>query len=105
MVTPRPRNEHRLEVDGGHRSRIEIELLRRPAWMADALCREYPDVDFFADHAAEALDVCRRCAVAGDCLMFALDERLDHGIWGGTTPRERRRLRAMTNKEKRNAPT
>ncbi len=40
-----------------------------------------------------ALEGCRRCPAAGPCLTYAMaaDERF--GIWGGTTPDERRELR------------
>ena len=27
------------------------------------------------------------------CLNHALDNRIDHGVWGGTSERQRRRLR------------
>ena len=41
----------------------------------------------------EAKQVCRSCEVAAECLQYALatDERF--GIWGGTSERERRRLK------------
>lgn len=42
---------------------------------------------------AEAKAVCSRCPVVGDCLDWALDVGEGHGIWGGTTPEERRYLR------------
>jgi len=30
--------------------------------------------------------------VSDACLQYALDERVDHGVWGGTSERERRRM-------------
>jgi len=36
--------------------------------------------------------VCRECEVVNDCLSFSLKTRQFLGIWGGTTPRERRLL-------------
>jgi WhiB family transcriptional regulator, redox-sensing transcriptional regulator len=36
--------------------------------------------------------VCRACAVRAACLSFGLQTSQD-GIWGGTTPQERRALR------------
>jgi WhiB family redox-sensing transcriptional regulator len=75
------------------------ELIHRPRWHADALCREHPQINWFprkgeANGAARA--VCSRCPVRGECLAFALAyddaERL-HGIWGGTTAHERRVLK------------
>jgi WhiB family redox-sensing transcriptional regulator len=41
---------------------------------------------------ADVKAVCARCPVTADCLSWALREE-PAGIWGGTTPEERRRLR------------
>lgn len=57
----------------------------RPEWQKDALCREYGDVSFFpvAGQSGEpAKEVCRRCAVAEPCLAYALENDINHGIWG-----------------------
>lgn len=67
----------------------------RPAWMADALCREYPKVNFYptsGESPQPALRVCRSCRVQEECLAYALDNG-ERGVWGGTTQRERRRMR------------
>lgn len=40
-----------------------------------------------------ALDCCSRCPVRKECLDEALADHR-HGIWGGTTEKERRQLRA-----------
>ncbi|MGI8406989.1 MAG: WhiB family transcriptional regulator [Actinomycetota bacterium] len=37
--------------------------------------------------------ICRQCPVRMMCLEYAMDEPVDHGIWGGLTERERRRRR------------
>lgn len=39
-----------------------------------------------------AKEVCRGCSVQGGCLQFALDNKIDHGVWGGTSERERRNM-------------
>jgi hypothetical protein len=44
--------------------------------------------------AAAAKRVCARCPVRASCLAWALRGGEQDGIWGGTTPGERRRLRA-----------
>jgi len=75
------------------------DLAAAPAFLADALCVEYPDAAdaFFprrGESSDEAVKLCARCLVRSECLDYALTHRetLDHGIWGGTTPNERRRL-------------
>jgi WhiB family redox-sensing transcriptional regulator len=43
-----------------------------------------------------AKEICRKCPVVSECLEDALSRPLkdtEGGIWGGTTDRERRRLR------------
>lgn len=41
----------------------------------------------------QAKAVCGRCPVAEQCLEWAVRTGEPEGIWGGTTPGERRRLR------------
>ncbi|MCW2940696.1 MAG: transcription factor WhiB [Actinomycetia bacterium] len=41
----------------------------------------------------EAKMVCGRCIVRDECLAWALRAGEPEGIWGGTTPEERRHLR------------
>jgi WhiB family transcriptional regulator, redox-sensing transcriptional regulator len=36
--------------------------------------------------------ICIDCPVKGICLEYALRNRIDHGVWGGTSERERRRI-------------
>jgi len=40
----------------------------------------------------EARGFCRTCPVRTECLAHALDERIEFGVWGGMTERERRAL-------------
>jgi hypothetical protein len=35
---------------------------------------------------------CDHCPVKEQCLDWALEKRISHGVWGGTTPKQRRRL-------------
>lgn len=42
---------------------------------------------------AKAKAVCAGCPVRQACLDFALEHDLTHGIWGGTTPEDRRAWR------------
>lgn len=40
---------------------------------------------------------CARCTVLDACLEFALELRIDVGVWGGTTPDERKQLPRTRN--------
>lgn len=74
-----------------------LDLLeRRPGWQLDALCREYPDRSWFlrpGDDAADRVAICQRCMVMTECRSFAIAEGMEHGIWGGLTPRQIRNAR------------
>jgi WhiB family transcriptional regulator, redox-sensing transcriptional regulator len=64
------------------------------AWGERAGCRSQHSDLLFAEGAAqnEAKRVCTPCPVRTECLAHALDHRIEHGIWGGMTERERRAL-------------
>ncbi|OCL37067.1 transcription factor WhiB [Tessaracoccus lapidicaptus] len=53
--------------------------------MADALFPEGKDQK-------RARSVCVGCPVRSECLAEALDNRIEWGVWGGMTERERRAL-------------
>lgn len=63
-------------------------------WGAYAACRSSAPDELFVEGAAQngAKAVCSGCPVRTECLAFALDRRIEHGIWGGMTERERRAL-------------
>jgi WhiB family redox-sensing transcriptional regulator len=64
-------------------------------WMATGNCAEKPPSLFFPSDGVGvevAKRVCTDCPVRSQCLEYALDNRIDHGVWGGTSERERRRL-------------
>ncbi len=65
-------------------------------WRAVGLCAgRDPDL-WFAVGALEhkqAKRICRDCPVRFECLSYAMDHPVDHGIWGGMTERERLRWR------------
>ena len=54
-----------------------------------------PDVFFprRGQDPAPAKSLCRQCPVRSDCLEWALETNQKHGIWGGMTEGQRRRLR------------
>jgi WhiB family redox-sensing transcriptional regulator len=39
---------------------------------------------------AVAKNLCASCPITSKCLQFALDEEIEFGIFGGTTPQERK---------------
>jgi len=64
-------------------------------WMADGKCREYPAGTFFPRDGVGVIiaqRICATCPVASQCLEYALENHVDHGIWGGCSERERRRI-------------
>lgn len=68
-------------------------------WVDQAACRDEPSHRFVDptddDEVRTALSICQRCPVRQPCLDTALTHRVeaDVGIWGGTTPGQRRQLR------------
>jgi WhiB family transcriptional regulator, redox-sensing transcriptional regulator len=65
------------------------------AWMADGRCRMYPPATFFPSDGVgvdKARKICASCPVVDQCLEHALDHRIEHGVWGGCSERERRRI-------------
>ena len=79
-----------------------VELITAPhdpdsatAWMAEGNCRLHPPSTFFPSDGVgvdRARKICRDCPVMATCLEYALEERIDHGVWGGCSERERRRI-------------
>ena len=82
----------------------------RPAWQLNARCRiERHPVELFFPFREEGYDnrpqileakaVCARCRVRAECLEYGLESR--HGVWGGTTLSERRRIRMERARQRR----
>ena len=65
-------------------------------WRDEALCAQVDPEIFFVEKGgstAPAKRVCAACAVRAECLQFALETDEMHGVWGGMSERERRRLK------------
>ena len=64
------------------------------AWVAASACRNADPDELFVTGAAQnrAKAVCMGCSVRTECLSDALDNRVEFGVWGGMTERERRAL-------------
>lgn len=64
-------------------------------WMEHGSCGNHaPEVFFPSDGVGviRAQRICKDCPVKANCLEYALEERIDHGVWGGASERQRRRL-------------
>lgn len=64
-------------------------------WMAAGNCRYEPPATFFPSDGVGveiAKRICADCPVKEPCLEYALAHRIDHGVWGGTSERQRRRI-------------
>jgi WhiB family redox-sensing transcriptional regulator len=63
-------------------------------WTARAACRDTDPDELFVQGAAQnrAKTRCFGCVVRTECLADALDNRVEFGVWGGMTERERRAL-------------
>ena len=58
-------------------------------------CREQPPQVFFPSDGVGvevARRICATCPAKEPCLEYALYHRIDHGVWGGASERERRRI-------------
>lgn len=72
------------------------------AWQLASRCRgydselfygpEYEDRERRQEREAHAKQICQSCSVRHECLLHALVHVEMFGVWGGATPRERRRL-------------
>src|SRR5690625_5710430 len=64
------------------------------SWAARGACVSMDPDGFFVQGAEQnrAKTTCVACPVKTECLADALDNRIDFGVWGGMTERERRRL-------------
>jgi WhiB family redox-sensing transcriptional regulator len=94
----------------------EVEMLRRTdpvptvpigaqEWRTRGACRGRNVAQFFSAEGEHKLDtqkrvaraksVCVACPVRPECAAQALTAREEHGVWGGFTSRERKRLLAL----------
>jgi WhiB family transcriptional regulator, redox-sensing transcriptional regulator len=99
----------------GHRHAAEAERAERPVavveddgrqgWLDQAACRDLDPEQFFPESgeqtkAAEAKAICAGCQVRDQCLDLGVKAASgidqDHGVFGGTLPAERSRLRGNT---------
>lgn len=78
-------------------------------WRASGACLDAdPDLFFPISMAGRAVEqiqrakaICARCPVRAQCLEFAHTHDAGNGIWGGTTPEERQRIRRRQQRQRR----
>lgn len=68
-----------------------------PPWTVEALCAQTDPEVFFPEkggrhQTGRAKAVCAACPVTTVCLQYAIANREEFGVWGGTSPEERREL-------------
>lgn len=75
---------------------LQVPITEERPWLVFGACRQVgPDLFFpqSAAEEAEALRICSTCPVLDECLDYALEAGETYGVWGGTTEKQRRRLR------------
>lgn len=92
-------------VHVGGKEAEKFDFLNIP-WMKRGACRGTKDPDkFFRERGSKETDsrqgrirqanttdakmICGMCSVASECLLWALQNNEEFGIWGGSTPEER----------------
>jgi WhiB family redox-sensing transcriptional regulator len=90
-----------VEIMTVHQIHEHRELRSPLSWTAHAACQDVDPGLFFPitwdDRPSlpddRARRICQACPVRPACLDWALSTGEPDGMWGGTTPEERRRLR------------
>ncbi|MFF2385774.1 WhiB family transcriptional regulator [Streptomyces sp. NPDC058108] len=91
-------------------------LLTHWQWQAEAACRGMDSAVFYSPpdergedrrrREASAQAVCAACPVRSPCERFAVSNREAHGVWGGTTERDRlEQVRGNRSDWRAEAPT
>ena len=65
------------------------------SWMELARCRDVDPEVFFPNDGPgvqTAQRYCAECLVRESCLEYALENNIQHGVWGGASERGRRRI-------------
>ncbi len=82
-------------MEAGDRGSVVVKP--RPAWMSSAACSRGGTDAFFprrGEPTGPGRAVCSTCVVQAECLAYAMAHEDLAGVWGGTTERERRAMRA-----------
>jgi len=77
------------------RRRDDYDSWYPPHWTEQALCAQVGDDLWYPEKGGSVRlpkRICSECPVRELCLEYALDTDQAHGVWGGMTVTERRRL-------------
>jgi len=77
---------------------MSLNIVNLPEWHDKAACKGANPEPFFppvghGKFATEAKAICATCTVIKDCFDYGMDQRMEYGVWGGTTVRDRKKLR------------
>lgn len=96
--TTAPATLRQIRRDPRFRDAVAQRIPEDPGWRGRGRCLEH-DPELFFPNAAEdpssAQAICATCGVRGPCLAASLDVGECDGVWGGTTPEERRVMRQV----------
>jgi WhiB family redox-sensing transcriptional regulator len=73
---------------------MAVFSLSRPRYYSKALCLEM-GIDLFfpelgqSNRSKKAKIICKECPVQLECLSYAMDNKIEDGVWGGSTPKQR----------------
>jgi len=86
-----------MMVPGAEEVPLRLEdFLHRPGWHQRAACRGAGVAAFVIPHGSQygpTRALCDGCPVRQECLEVAMAGTLLDGLWGGTTPTERKAMR------------
>jgi Transcription factor WhiB len=68
-----------------------------PTFYREAECTKMGFDGFFPSHgqaslARKAIKICQQCDVRYECLEYALQQKIEDGVWGGTTATQRKKF-------------
>lgn len=87
-------------TNGNHSSWCpEVAPATLGSWIDEAACRDVADPEMFFPSGdtirrRNGLKLCASCPVQEECGRYALDARIDNGIWGGMRPTDRQAVSA-----------
>ena len=87
-----------LETSGSLKEALSFSL-ELPAFFDEAICLGAEPSIFDGDSLTDVLEakkICSACPIQAMCLEWATHTQ-DAGVWGGSTPDERKKLRGGTN--------